>query len=61
MTVRERLAKGEFNYMESKGLPDGSVLVTLLKRGDPHIYQMAVQDLYQPNEKVLWEKVTPPV
>jgi hypothetical protein len=57
MTVRERLAKGDFNHMSGVGQPDGSVLVTLTKRGDPKVYKVKVKNLYQPNEEVLEEKV----
>lgn len=57
MTVRERLAQGEFNYMSQEQLPDGSVLVTMTKRGDNHVYKMIVRDLYKPTEKVLKETV----
>jgi hypothetical protein len=57
MTVRERLAKGEFNDMSQEHQPDGSILVTLTKRSDSHVYQMLVKNLYQPDEQVLWEKV----
>ncbi len=59
MMVREMLARGQFNAMSQERQPDGSTLVTLVRRGDPHVYQMAVMDLYKPTEVVLWEKVTP--
>jgi len=58
MTVRERLAKGEFNHMRGEEQPDGSVLVTLTKRGDPHVYRMWVKDLYKPTEVVIKEEIT---
>ena len=58
MTVREMLARGEFNYMSQEYQPDGSLLVTLTKRGDPHIYKLWVRDLYQPNEQVLREETS---
>ena len=57
MTLRERLARGEFNYMSQAVQPDGSVLVTLTKRGDPHVYRMTVLHLYQPDERVLREEI----
>lgn len=57
MTARERLAKGEFNYMSQHLEPDGSVLVVMAKRGDPHVYRLWVRDLYQPNEIILREEV----
>ena len=58
MTVREMLAKGEFNHMSQETQPDGSLLITLTKRGDPHIYRMYVLHLYQPNERVLREETS---
>ena len=58
MTVRERLAKGEFNHMSQEHLPDGSVLVTMTKRGDRHVYKIWVKDLYTPSEIVVKEEVT---
>ena len=57
MTVREMLARGDFNNMDQKVQSDGSVLVTLTKRGDPHVYKLCVQDLYQPAERVLYEEI----
>ena len=58
MAVRERLSKGEFNNMSQERQPDGSLLVTLTKRGDPHIYKLWVRDLYLPTEVVLKEEIT---
>jgi len=57
MTVRERLAKGDFNHMSQEKQTDGSTLVTLSKRGDPHVYRMWVFDLYKPNELVIAEEI----
>jgi len=57
MTVRERLTRGEFNHMSQELQPDGSLLVTLTKRGDNHVYRMFVLHLYQPNERVLREEI----
>ncbi len=57
MALREMLANGEFNYMRGDKQPDGSVLVTLTKRGDPHVYRMWVKDLYKPTEQVLREEI----
>lgn len=57
MTVREKLQAGDFNYMRQEKQPDGSVLVTLTKRGDNHVYKMWVRDLYQPTEVVIKEEV----
>lgn len=58
MTVREMLAKGDFNTMSQELQPDGSLLVTLTKRGDRHVYRMWVRDLYKPSEKVIKEEIT---
>ena len=58
MNVRQRLDRGEFNNMSQATLPDGSVLITLSKRGDPHVYRMVVKDLYGKHEKVVSEEVT---
>jgi hypothetical protein len=58
MTVRERLRRGEFNDMSQVKQPDGSVLVTLTSRGDPHVYKMWVKGLYTPAEKVIKEEIT---
>jgi len=58
MTVRERLANGDFNHMSQAAQPDGSLLVTLTKRGDPHVYRMTVKNLYQADEHVLNETIT---
>jgi hypothetical protein len=57
MKVREMLAKGEFNHMSQEQQSDGSVLVTLTKRGDPHVYRMWVKNLYTKDEEVLKEEV----
>ena len=57
MTVRERLARGEFNYMSQETHDDGSVLVTLTRRGDPRVYRMTVLNLYKPDERVISESV----
>ena len=55
MTVRERLALGEFNHMSQEPQPDGSVLVTMTKRGDNHVYRLWVRDLYKLTEVVIKE------
>jgi len=57
MIVRNLLANGNFNHMDQARQPDGSLIVTLRKRGDPRVYKMAVRDLYRPAEVVLWEEV----
>ena len=57
MTVREMLAKGAFNQMQQRMLPDGKVDITLTRRGDRHRYHLVVRDLYKPNEMVLVDEV----
>ncbi len=57
MTVREMLANGDFNHMSQEHQPDGSVIVTLTRRGDPHRYLLIVKNLYQPTEQVVREEV----
>ena len=59
MTVRERLRLGLFNTMGQALQPDGSLLVTLTKRGDNHVYRLWVRDLYKPTEVVIREEITP--
>lgn len=59
MIVRKMLADGAFNTMYQISLPDGSVDVTLTRRGDPNVYRMIVCNLYQPDERVIKEEVTP--
>jgi hypothetical protein len=55
MTVRERLAKGDFNHMRQETQPDGVRLITLTKSDDPHVYKLWVRDLYGPTEQVIKE------
>jgi hypothetical protein len=50
------LTKGDFNNMSQEKQPDGSVLVTLTKRGDPLTYKLVVFDLYQSTEKIMKEE-----
>lgn len=57
MKVIKRLKTGAFNTMKQDWQPDGTVIVTLTKRGDEHIYMMQVRDLYGKKEKVLWERI----
>jgi len=53
MTVLEMLKSGNFNSMEQRWQPDGSVILTLQKRGDEQIYKAHVKDLYGENEEVI--------
>lgn len=52
------MAKGDFSYMSQVQQPDGSVLVTLRKRGDSHVYKMWVRDLCRVTEQVIKEEVS---
>jgi len=58
MIAKDLLAKGDFSFMSQEQQPDGSVLITLTKRGDPRIYRLWIKDLYQPTEVVIKEEVT---
>jgi len=57
MKVIERLKTGNFNTMSQEWQPDGSVIITLTKRGEGKVYKMKVKNLYSKKEKVEWEKV----
>ncbi len=43
--------------MSQEPQPDGTVVVTLTKRGDPHVYRLVVRNLYQPDEQVISQEV----
>lgn len=53
MTGREKLTKWDFNYINLKEQPDGSVEVFLYKRGEAVKYHLVVKNLFQPNEQVI--------
>ncbi len=57
-TTRTKLYAGDFNHMGQELQPDGTLLVTLTKRGDHHVYRMWVKDLYKPTEVVVKEEIT---
>ena len=42
--------------MQQRPQPDGTLLVILTKRGDPHVYKLTVKDLYKPTEQVIKEE-----
>lgn len=44
--------------MSQEQQADGSVLITLSKRGENKLYKLKVKDLYLPTEQVLSEEVT---
>jgi len=49
----DKLRSGDFNTMKQEDVPDGSVWVTLIKRGASKVYHFRVRDLYGENEEVL--------
>lgn len=52
-----KLRTGDFNNMSQETLSDGTVIVTLSKRGEGKVYIFQVYDLYGKNEEVLAEEV----
>lgn len=53
-----KLKGGEFNNMSQEGQLDGTIIITLSKRGEGKTYKFCVKDLYGQNEEVLWEEIT---
>jgi len=53
----KKLKAGDFNNMNQSPQPDGSVIITLSKRGENKSYRFRVHDLYGPDEKVLEHEV----
>ena len=51
------LYTGDFNAMNQERQPDGSIVVTLSKRGEGKIYRFHVQNLYKENEEILEHEV----
>ena len=47
----EKLKAGDFNDMNQEWQPDGSVIITLSKRGDDKVCRFRVRDLYEKNER----------
>ena len=54
----EKLKAGDFNDMSQEQQLDGSIVITLSKRGEGKTYRFQVRDLYGKNEEVLSEEVT---
>lgn len=46
-----KLKAGDFNVMNQRQQPDGSVIITLNKRGEDKVYRFRVKDLYGENEQ----------
>ena len=53
----EKLKKGDFNNMSQEEQEDGSVIITLVKRGEGKRYRFRVKDLYGKHEQVLEEEI----
>jgi len=51
MNGLEKLKTGDFNDMMQEQQPDGSVIITLSKRGEDKVYKFRVRNLYQPDEQ----------
>ena len=47
-----KLYTGDFNGLSQQAQPDGSVVITLSKRGEGKIYRFRVKNLYKENEEV---------
>lgn len=47
----KKLYSGDFNSMSQEWQPDGSVIITLSKRGEDKVYRFRVKDLYGENEQ----------
>jgi len=55
-----KLYTGDFNDMSQEIQPDGSVIITLSKRGEKASYRFRVKDLYGENEEVLEHEIIMP-
>jgi hypothetical protein len=55
-----KLKTGDFNDLDQVEQPDGSLVIRLMKRGDPDVYTIGVRDLYKPSEAVEWQVVLKP-
>lgn len=49
--------QGKFNSLSQNWQPDGSVIITLSKRGEGKLYKLHVQALYKDTEVVLSEEL----
>jgi len=52
-----KLYSGDFNHCSSCQQPDGSVIITLSKRGEDKTYRLKVKGLYEENEEVLEHEI----
>jgi len=53
----DKLRTGDFNDMSQEEQLDGSVKITLSKRGEGKVYILVVKDLYGSDEVVVSEEV----
>ena len=51
MNGLDKLKSGDFNDMNQRWLPDGTVIITLIKRSEGIVYKFRVKDLYGENEQ----------
>ncbi|MCK4721774.1 MAG: hypothetical protein KAT75_00650 [Dehalococcoidia bacterium] len=58
MSGIEKLKSGDFNDMGQEKQPDGSIIITLVKRGEGKTYRFRVKDLYGEHEEVISEEIT---
>lgn len=54
---RDKLQQGDFNEMLQEWQPDGTVIITLEKRGEGKLYRFQVRNLYTEEEEVLWGEI----
>lgn len=47
----DKLKAGDFNDMMQEAQPDGSVIISLSKRGEDKVYKFRVRDLCRPGEQ----------
>jgi len=57
MSGIEKLKTGDFNDMSQEWQSDGSVIITLSKRGEGKSYRFRVKDLYGKDEEVISEEI----
>lgn len=57
----EKLKAGDFNAMNQEWQLDGSVLITLSKRGEGKTHRLHIKKLYQPDEEILSEDEEIPI
>jgi len=53
----EKLKSGDWNSCCQEEQADGTIIITLSKRGEGKTHRFKVKHLYQKKEKVLWEEI----